>query len=114
VQDGGLGRGRPNFLVLYSPVKIVLIAYGWLVTLCVCDKRNLLTSKGFVMGSFTFRGQNLAEIGTSTFCPLPNASRKSSGFLNPISPISDENFSLHYHYLFKHSSDENKGNDHQR
>ena len=31
--------------------------------------------------------------------------------INPFSPNSDqnENFSSHHHYLFKHSSDENKG-----
>ena len=35
----------------------------------------------------------------------------------PLSPSSDKqtsNFSLQYHYLFKHTGPENKGNDHQK
>ena len=31
-------------------------------------------------------------------------------FFNTVSPNSDE---MHHHYLFKRSSDENKGSDHQ-
>ena len=37
--------------------------------------------------------------------------------LRPLSPSSDKqtsNFSLQYHYLFKHTDPENKGNDHQK
>jgi len=36
--------------------------------------------------------------------------------LRPLSPSSDKqtsNFSLQYHYVFKHTGPENKGNDHQ-
>ena len=35
--------------------------------------------------------------------------------VNPLNPNSDENeiLSLHYHYLSKRSSDENKDSDHQ-
>jgi len=35
----------------------------------------------------------------------------------PLSPSSDKqtsNFSLQYHYLFKHTGPENKGNNHQK
>jgi len=37
--------------------------------------------------------------------------------VRPLSLSSDKqtsNFSLHYHYLFKHTGPENKGNDHQK
>ena len=37
--------------------------------------------------------------------------------VRPLSASSDKqtsNFSLQYHYLFKHTGPENKGNDHQK
>jgi len=37
--------------------------------------------------------------------------------VKPLSPSSDKqtsHFSLQYHYLFKHTGQENKGNDHQK
>ena len=37
--------------------------------------------------------------------------------VRPLSPSSDKqtsNFSLQYHYLFKHTGPENKENDHQK